>query len=175
MSLTLNRFLALAAFSVCLAVSSPGEASDVEASEKTLDLTNVINTCYALGGDVTNKKAFEEGIYLSKGKPDHALVALKGIIFEGEKPISSFRMNDQIDITVFRGSFLKLSKVEIKKVLLKDSNIEIYAEYKDFPDCDIASQPAAVIPIGQLPPDKYSVSLFVGDKLRNKAEFSVHK
>ena len=62
---------------------------------------------------------------------------------------------------------------KISPVVLKDSNIEVYAEYADFPGYDIASQPAAIIPLGKLPPGKYAVSLFVDSKLRKKIEFKV--
>ncbi len=165
-------FILISSISVLLAVSLPAAGEEVK-SEKALGLENVIITCYALGGDAHSQKAFKEDIYLAKGSPSQAIATLKEIVIEGKRPVWSFKMKDQIEVIIFRGSFLTLCKVGIKKVLLKDSNIEVYAEYADFPGYDIASQPAAIIPLGKLPPGKYAVSFFVDSKLRKKIEFKV--
>ena len=158
-----------------LAVPSSGPAEGEGTPEKALGLENVMVTHYALGGDTAGQKTYGEAIYLSKGTPRQALITLKQIVLEGKRPAWSFKMKDQIEVIVFRGTFLKLSKIGIKKVVLKDSSVEVYAEYKDFPDSDIASQPAAIIPVGQLPPGKYTVILFVDNNLRKKAAFSVSR
>ena len=174
MTAVFNGFFLVALIPVFLAVplSAAGEGA---ASEKALGMENVIITCYALGGDTSNQKAFEENIYLAKGDSNQAIAALKEIVIEGKRPVWSFKMKDQIEVIIFRGAFLTLCKIGIKKVALKNSNIEVYAEYADFPDCNAASQPAAIIPIGKLPPGKYAVTLFVDSKLRKKIEFKVFR
>jgi hypothetical protein len=143
--------------------------------EKAPVLGNVMVTLYALGVDTSGQKPYGEAIYLSKGTPRQALITLKQIVLEGKIPAWSFNMKDQIEVVVFRGTFLKLSKIGIKKVVLKDSNVEIYAEYKDFPDSDFPTQPAAVISAGQLPPGKYTAILFVDNKLQKQVDFSVSR
>lgn len=174
MTAAFNRFVLISSISVFLTVSLSVAGEEVK-SERALGLENVVITCYALGGDASNQKAFEEEIYLAKGDPRQAIATLKEIVIEGKKPVWSFKMRDRIEVVIFRGSFLTLCKVGIKKVVLKDSNIEVYAEYADFPDCNAASQPAAIIPVGKLPPGKYAVSLFVDSKLRKKIEFNVSR
>jgi len=169
-----DRFFMMALVSVFLAVSPPA-AGEEAPPEKALGLENVMITCYALGGDVSSKRAYEEGIYLAKGDRNKALEALKGIIIEGKRPVLSFKMKDQIEAIIFRGTFSTLYKVGIKKVVLRDSEIEVHAEYTEFPDCSTVSQPAAIIPVGKLPPGKYSVTLFVDNKLRKRIEFSVSR
>lgn len=172
MTAVFNRFFLIALISVLLSLPLSVTGEGVT-SEKVLGLENVIITCYALGGDTSDQKAFREDIYLAKGAPNQAIAALKEIINEGRKPVWSFKMKDQIEVIIFRGAFLTLCKIGIKKVALKDSSIEVYAEYSDFPDCSVASQPAAIIPVGKLPPGKYDVTLFVDSKLRKKIEFKV--
>ena len=175
MTISSRGFSAIAAIPVILAVLffSAGRGNAEEG--KVLSLENVKITCYALGGDAGDKKAFEEAMYLTKGGPNDALSNLKDIVIEGKKPVWSFKMKDKIEVVIFRGTFLKLSKIEIKKVVLKGPIIEILAEYPDFPDSDISSQPAAVVPIGQLLPGKYTIRLFVENKLRKEAAFSVSR
>lgn len=167
-------FVLLSSISVFLTVSFSAFGEEVK-SERALGLENVVMTCYALGGDASSKKAFEEGIYLAKGDPRQAIATLKEIVIEGKRPVRSFKMRDQIEVVIFRGSFLTLCKVGVKKVVLKDSDVEVYAEYEDFPDCSSASEPAAIIPLGKLPPGKYAVSLFVDNRLRKKIEFNVSR
>ena len=170
-----NKIFAMITIFLFLAVPFPGRAEGEGAGEKVLGLENVVVTHYALGGNTAGQKPYGEAIYLSKGTPRQAIITLKQIVLEGDKPAWSFKMKDQIEIIVFRGTFLKLSKIGIKKVVLKDSNVEIYAEYKDSPSSDIATQPAAVISAGQLPPGKYTVILFVDEKLQKKVDFSVSR
>ncbi|MDD4879026.1 MAG: hypothetical protein PHR22_01035 [Candidatus Omnitrophica bacterium] len=170
-----DKIFTLIAVSLFLVLSSSGHAEGEGTPEKVLGPENVMVTLYALGGAAAGQKTYGEEIYLSKGTPLQALITLKQIVLEGKKPSRSFEMKDQLEVIVFRGSFLKLSKIAIKKVVLKDSSIEVYAEYKDLPGAGIASQPAAIIPVGQLPPGKYTVILFVDNKLRKKAEFSVSR
>ena len=174
MTAVFNGFFPIALISVFLTVPLSVTGEEVT-SEKALGLENVIMTCYALGGDTSNQKAFKEDIYLAKGDPNQAIATLKEIVIEGKRPVWSFKMKDQIEVIIFRGAFLTLCKIGIKKVTLKDSNIEVYAEYADFPDCNSASQPAAIIPVGKLPPGKYAVTLFVDSKLRKKIEFKVFR
>ena len=171
----LSKIFGVIAVSLFLAVPSHGLAEGAGAPEKVLGLENVMLTHYALGGDTAGKKTYGEAVYAAKGTPRDALITLKQIVLEGKRPARSFKMKDQIEVIVFRGAFLKLSKIGIKKVVLKDLSVEIYAEYKDFPDSDIASQPAAIIPVGQLPPGKYTVILFVDNNLRKKIDFSVSR
>ena len=172
MTAAFKGFMLISSISAFLAVLLPVTGEEVT-SEKTLGLENIVTTCYALGGDTRGQKAFREDVYLAKGNPNQAIATLKEIVIEGKRPVWSFKMQDQIEVIIFRGAFLTLCKVGIKKVVLKDSNIEVYAEYADFPGYDIASQPAAIIPLGKLPPGKYAVSLFVDSKLRKKIEFKV--
>lgn len=171
----LNKVIAVTAASLFLAVPSYGQAEGEGVPGKELELGNVMVTLYALGGSAAGQKTYGEEIYLAKGTPRQALIILKQILLEGNRPSRSFKMKDQIEVIVFRGAFLKLSKIAIKKVVLKDSSIEVYAEYKDLPGSDVASQPAAIIPVGQLPPGKYTVILFVDNNLRKKAEFNVSR
>ena len=174
MAAIFSRSFLAASVSVFLAVSSP--ATGEQASpEKVLGPENVMITLYALGGDVSSRKAFEEAVYLTKGDRNHALAALKEITIEGKRPALSFDMKDQIEVIIFRGTFLTLCKVGIKKVVLRDSEIEVHAEYMDFPGYDTVSQPAAIISVGKLPPGKYAVTLFVDNKLRKRVEFSVSR
>lgn len=174
MAVAFSRFFMIASVSVFLAVSLPSAGEEAR-PEKALGLENVMVTCYALGGDVSSKRAYEEGIYLTKGDRNQAIEALKEMIIEGKRPVFSFKMKDQIEAVIFRGTFLTLCKVGIKKVVLRDSEIEVHAEYTEFPDCSTVSQPAAIIPLGKLPPGKYAVSLFVDSKLRKKIEFKVSR
>ena len=174
MTAVFNRFILISSIFAFLTVLLSAAGEEVT-SEKSLGLENVRTTCYALGGDAGNRKAFEEGIYLAKGGPGQAIATLKEIVLEGKRPVWSFKMNDQIEAVIFRGSFLTLCKVGIKKVVLRDSEIEVHAEYTEFPDCSTVSQPAAIIPLGKLPPGKYAVSLFVDSKLRKKIEFKVFR
>lgn len=174
MAVAFSRFFMIVSVYVLLAVSIPAAGEEAR-PEKALGLENVMMTCYALGGDVSSKRAFEEGIYLTKGDRNHALEALKEIIIEGKRPSLSFKMQDQIEAVIFRGTFLTLCKVGIKKVVLRDSEIEVHAEYTDFPDCSTVSQPAAIVPLGKLPPGRYSVDLFADNKLRKRIEFSVSR
>ena len=170
-----NKIFAMITIFLFLAVPFPGRAEGEGAGEKVLGLENVVVTHYALGGNTAGQKTYGEAVYLSKGTPRQAIITLKGIVLEGKRPSWSFNMKDPIEIIVFRGTFLKLSKIVINKVVLKDSNVEVYAEYKDFPNSDIASQPAAIVPIGKLPPGKYSAILFVDNKLQKKVDFSVSR
>ncbi len=169
-----SKIFSMIAIFFFLAVPFAGRAEGEGTPEKVLGL-DVLVTHYALGGDVSGQKTYGEAIYLSKGTPRQAIITLKEIVIEGKKPSWAFNMKDQIEIIVFRGAFPKLSKIGIKKVVLKDSNVEIYAEYKDFPGSDTPSQPAAVIPAGKLPPGKYSAILFVDNKLQKQADFRISR
>lgn len=170
-----NKAFAVIAASLFLALPSSGQAEGEGVPEKELELGNVMVTLYALGGSAAGQKTYGEEVYLAKGTPRQALITLKQMLLEGNRPSRAFKMKDQIEVIVFRGAFLKLSKIAVKKVVLKDSSIEVYVEYKDLPGTDIASQPAAIIPVGQLPPGKYTVILFVDNNLRKKTEFSVSR
>ncbi len=171
----LNKIIAMAAISLFVAIPFSGNAEGEGTPEKELGLENVVLTYYALGGDINGLKPGGEAVYLAKGTPKDALITLKQIALEGRRPVWSFKMKDQVNIIVFRGVFPKLNKISIKKVLLKDSSVEIYAEYKDFSGSDIPSQPAAIIPVGKLLPGKYTAILFVDNNLQKKADFKVSR
>jgi len=166
------RFFVILSIAGLLAAALPANGKEA-ASAKPFGMGNIVTTCYALGGDASNKRAFEEAIYLTAGDVNQALATLKEIAFEGKKPSFSFKMQDPIEVIIFRGTFLTLGKVAIKKVSLNDSEIDVRAEYLDFPDCNTPSQPAAIIPVGKLPPGRYAVDLFVDNKMRKRIEFSV--
>jgi len=141
--------------------------------EKVLSLENVTLSCYALGGDVKTLKDPVEAVYVTKGDAVYALFWLKQMLTEGKREQKYFSMKDPLCITVFRGFFPGLSKVSVKKVSLKDNRFDIYVEYLDNPEYSTPTQPAAIIPVGQLSPGAYTVNLFVGNELRKTSGFKV--
>jgi hypothetical protein len=140
---------------------------------KVLSLENVTMSCYALGGDVKTLKDPVEAIYVSKGDAVDAVFWLKQVLVEGREEQKSFRVKDPLCIMIFRGFFPGLSKVFVRKVSLKGCEFNINADYWDDPEYSTPSQPAAIIPIGQLPPGDYNINLFVGSELRKKHVFKV--
>jgi len=172
MKIKLDPRRILSVLSVFLFASSAACAEGPEEG-KILSLDNVTVTCYALGGDTATLKEPVESLYVYKGDAGKALIYLKNVIIEGEREVTSFGIKDPLYIIVFRGFFPGLSKVTVKKVVLKGTEFDIYAEYWNAPEYSTASQPAAIIPVGQLPPGKYSVILFVGNELHKKTEFKV--
>lgn len=161
------------AFLAALLFLSSNAAAEGQADSKVLPLDNVTISCYALGGDVATLKDPVEAVYIFKGDTSGALSGLKEVLIEGRKEQRAFRIKDPLCIVVFRGFFPGLSKVFIKKVTLEDCRFDIYAEYWDRPEYSTPSQPAAIIPVGQLPPGNYAINLFVGNELRKSAGFKV--
>jgi hypothetical protein len=155
-----------------LYISSDSAAGE-QADGKVLSLENVTTACYALGGDVTTLRDPIEAIYISKGDTANALFRIKEILIEGKREEKSFKVKDTLCIIIFRGFFPGLSKVLIRKVVLKDCEFGIYADYWNALEYLTPSQPAAIIPVGQLPPGDYHINLFVGNEFHKKAEFKV--
>ncbi len=172
MKTRLDLFYIIFVLSAFLSVSLPACAED-PGEGRVLPLDNVKFTCYALGGDTATLKDPVESLYVYKGDAGKALSYLKDVIIEGRKEVTSFAIKDHLYIVVFKGFFPGLSKISIKKVVLKGTEFDIYADYWNAPEYSTASQPAAVIPVGQLPPGKYSVVLFVGNELHKKTGFRV--
>ncbi|MFA6355994.1 MAG: hypothetical protein WCY23_02680 [Candidatus Omnitrophota bacterium] len=152
---------------------SSDAAAEGQAAGKILPLDNVTISFYALGGDVATLKDPVEAVYVFKGDAAGALFGLKETLIEGRKEQKTFRIKDPLCIVVFRGFFPGLSKVFIKKVTLEDCKFDIYAEYWDRPEYSTPSQPAAIIPVGQLPPGDYTINLFVGNELRKNTGFKI--
>lgn len=167
-----NRLLPVLALPVVLSAALCAFADEVE-GEKSLSLESITMSCYALGGDVKTLKDPVEGVYVTKGNAVYALFWLKQMLVEGKREQKYFEVKDPLCITVFRGFFPGLSKVFIKKVSLKGNELDVYAEYSDNPEYSVPTQPAAIIPIGQLPPGQYTVKLFVGNELRKTTAFKV--
>lgn len=142
-------------------------------NEKALSLENIFRTSYALSGDTAGGKGKEEAVYLSKGSLQKALATLKDIIIEKKRPNWIFSKQDSINIIVFRGTLSTQGKIEITKLISKGNVFEIYAKYIDFSELNIPSEPVAIIPLGKLPSGKYTVSLYINDQIRKKAEFKV--
>ncbi len=162
---------ALALAAVLLA--SPALFAEEAGEEKALSLENITMSCYALGGDIKTLKDPVEAVYVTKGDAVYALFWLKQMLTEGKREQKSFSMKDNLCITVFRGFFPGLSKISVKKVSLRDNRFDIYAEYLDDPEYSTPTQPAAIIPVGQLPPGIYTVNLFVGNELHKTNGFKV--
>ncbi|MDD5737574.1 MAG: hypothetical protein PHH20_04715 [Candidatus Omnitrophica bacterium] len=154
-------------------LASPGAFAEEAGDGKALSLENVTYSCYALGGDVKTLKDPVEAVYVTKGDAVYALFWLKQMIVEGKREQKYFEVKDHLCVTVFRGFFPGLSKVLIKKVSLKGNELDVHAEYSDNPEYSVPTQPAAIIPIGQLPPGQYTVNLFVGNELRKTNGFKV--
>lgn len=148
-------------------------AAEETGTGKSLGLESVVTTCYALGGDTATRKDPVEAIYVSKGNVKDAFFKLKEIIIEGKKADWTFKMKKPLCVIIFRGFFPGLSKIKINKVVFRDRSFEVFAEYYDAPVYSSPTQPAAIIPIGQLAPGKYDITLFVGKESRKKAEFKV--
>lgn len=144
-------------------------------AEKTLDLTGVLRTSYSLGCDTAGVKDKEEAIYFAYGNTNKALATLKNILIEHKPAAWTLNDNEEINIIVFRGVLPGLGKIEVNKVVSKSSSFEIYAKYIDISGINVASQPAAVIPIGKLPIGKYSVALYVEDQLHKQTNFTVRR
>lgn len=147
----------------------------VQTAEKVLSLEGIFRTSYALGGDLTGTKETGETIYVAKGDNRKTLKFLKGVLIEKVRPVWTFNKRDHINIIVFRGTLPTHGKIEITKLVSKGNSFELYAKYINFPDLDIPSQPAAIIPLGTLPRGKYSVGLYVDNQLRKKVEFKVSR
>lgn len=143
-------------------------------AEKTLDLTAVFRTSYALGGDTAGVKEKEEAIYFAQGDTYKALAILKNTLIE-HKPLRFLDTSEQIDIIIFRGVLSNLGKIELIKAVSKGNSFEVYAKYIDIPGADIPSQPAVIIPVGKLPKGKYSAALYVEDQLHKKVNFTVRR
>lgn len=154
-------------------LASPVAFAEEAEGGKLLSLENITMSCYALGGDVKTLKDPVEGIFVTKGDAVYALFWLKQMLVEGKREQKYFEVKDHLCITVFRGFFPGLSKVFIKRVSLKGNELDVYAEYSDDPEYSVPTQPAAIIPIGQLPPGQYTVKLFVGNELRKTTAFKV--
>lgn len=160
-----------------LSGSCPGLYAEDIASrgEKTLSLTGILRTSYALGGDTAAVKETGEAIYLAQGDTNKALGTLKNILIEHKPPARYLNDNEEVNIIIFRGVLRELGKIELTKVVPKDSSFEVYAKYLDITGLNTPSQPAVIIPVGKLPVGKYSVVLYVDDELRKKAEFTVRR
>lgn len=158
--------------SMFLVLAAGNAASE---GEKTLDLTAVLRTSYSLGGDTAAVKGTEEAIYFAQGDTNKALVALKNILIEHKRPARALNDNEEVDIIIFRGVLTTLGKIELTKVVSKDNSFEVYAKYLDITGLNTPSQPAVIIPVGKLPIGKYSVTLYVNDESRKKAEFTVRR
>jgi len=155
----------------------PGLYSEEPAlqEENILSLTGILRSSYALGGDTAGVKEKGEAIYLIQGETSRALVTLKNILIEHKPAAWILNDNEEINIIVFRGVLPGLGKIEVNKVVSKSSSFEIYAKYIDISDINVASQPAAVIPIGKLPKGKYSVALYVEDQLHKQEKLTVRR
>ncbi len=168
----LKIILAVTALAAAL-LASPAVFAEETGNGKALSLENVTYSCYALGGDVKTLKDPVEAVYVTKGDAVYALFWLKQMLTEGKREQKSFSMKDTLCVTVFRGFFPGLSKVSVKKVSLKENRLDIYADYSDNPEYSTPTQPAAIIPIGQLPPGTYTVNLFVGNEVHKTNGFKV--
>lgn len=167
-------FLSIISVNFLLALSSLSEGIS-QATEKVLSLENIFRTTYALSADTAALKEIKEAIYLSKGDIKKALATLKDIVIEKRRPERSFTKQDSVNIIVFRGVLPFQGKVEITKLVSKGNDFEIYAKYTEFSGLDIPSEPAAIIPLGKLPSGKYSVALYVDDKIVTKTDFDIKK
>ena len=147
----------------------------IQTTEKVLSLDDIFRTSYALGGDLTGAKETGEAIYVAKGNIQKALSTLKDIIVKKRRPVRTFNKRNLINIIVFRGALPTHGKIEITKLVSKGNSFEVYARYINFPDLDIPSQPAAIIPLKKLPRGKYSVNLYVDNQLRKTVEFKVSR
>ena len=146
-----------------------------DVAEKVLSLDGIFRTSYALGGDLAGLRGGDEAIYVAKGNIQKALSTLKDILIEQKRPRRSFSKRDSVNIIIFRGALPTLGKIEVTKFVSKGNTFEVYAKYIDFPELDIPSQPAAIIPLGKLPSGKYSVDLYVDNQSRKKVEFKIRR
>lgn len=155
----------------------PGLYSEEPAPQEknTLNLSGILRSSYALGGDTAGVREKGEGIYLTQGETAKAFAALKNILIEHKPALWKLNDNEQINMIVFRGVLPDLGKIEINKVVFKNNSFEIYAKYIDISGINVASQPAAVIPIGKLPIGKYSAALYVEDQLHKEVKFTVRR
>ena len=130
-------------------------------------------------GGYTDKAG--EGFYVIAGDLTHVREELKKIL-AGEPARSSFSRDENLNLVVFRGVFPTGGYgIEVNAVERAGNKFIVRATFTDPGRGAVVAQaftqPTAVVPLGRLPPGRYTAELYVkeGDeeKLRTRIEFEV--
>lgn len=118
---------------------------------------------YSLGGHTGEAG---EAFFVARGSEGEAENKLNEIVVQGKDAETVFTQNDALNFVIFRGVFSSGGHgITIDKVERRWSDFGVHATYSDPGKGSIVTQaftqPAAIIPIGELKKGSYEVKLLV--------------
>lgn len=149
-------------------ISNPFAAEEEEAT--VMDIVPVIDY-YSLGGYTGGETG--EAFYVIAGDIGEVREALNEIVVQGATADTTFAMDDELNLVVFRGVFHAGGRgIMIDRVERAGSAFTVYANYTDPGEgmmvAEAFTQPAATIPIGKLQKGKYKARLKVTTILKDE-------